>query len=116
VSVLEALVGTNPQLIQEFLDEFAVNAAGLALELSDACKDLQSPVAAGIAHKLKSSSRSVGALRLGDICAAMETAGNAGDLAVLRELLPGFQTEMALVEDFLRSLRVARDEIAEMSI
>jgi two-component system, sensor histidine kinase and response regulator len=116
VSVLEALVGTNPQLIQEFLDEFAVNAAGLAVQLSDACKDLQAQVAAGIAHKLKSSSRSVGALRLGDICAAMEAAGNAGDLAVLRELLPGFQTEMALVEDFLRSLRVARDETAEMSI
>jgi two-component system, sensor histidine kinase and response regulator len=116
VSALEALVGTNPQLIQEFLDEFAVNAAGLAVQLSDACKDLQSHAAAGIAHKLKSSSRSVGALRLGDICAAIEAAGDAADLAVLRELLPGFQTEMALVEDYLRSRRVARDETAEMSI
>ena len=116
VSALEALVGTNPQLIQEFLDEFAVNAAGLAVELSDACKDLKSDAAAGIAHKLKSSSRSVGALRLADLCAAMEAAGNAGDLAVLRELLPAFQAEIALVEDYLRSLRAARDEPAEMSI
>jgi two-component system, sensor histidine kinase and response regulator len=116
VSALEALVGTNPQLIQEFLDEFAVNAAGLAVQLSDACKDLQSHAAAGIAHKLKSASRSVGALRLGEICASMETAGNAGDLAVLREHLPGFQAEIALVEDYLRSLRAARDEPAELSI
>jgi two-component system, sensor histidine kinase and response regulator len=116
VSALEALVGTNPQLIQEFLDEFAVNAAGLAVELSDACKDLQPHAAAGIAHKLKSSSRSVGALQLGELCAQMEAAGNAGDLAVLRELLPGFQAEIALVEDYLRSLRAARDEPAEMSI
>jgi len=116
VSALEALVGTNPQLIQEFLDEFAVNAAGLAVELSDACKDLNSDAAAGIAHKLKSSSRSVGALRLADLCAAMEAAGNAGDLAVLREFLPAFQAEIALVEDYLRSLRAACDEPAEMSI
>jgi two-component system sensor histidine kinase/response regulator len=116
VSALEALIGKNPQLIQEFLQEFAVNAAGLAVELSDACMDRQARAAAEIAHKLKSSSRSVGALRLGELCAAMEAAGNAGDPAVLRELLPGFQTEMALVEDYLRSLRVARDEPAELSV
>jgi len=115
VSVLEALVGSNPQLIEEFLAEFAVNAARLAVELVDAFKNRQSQAAAGIAHKLKSSSRSVGALRLSELCAAIEVAGNAGDPAVLTELLPAFQAEIALVKDYLRSLRVVRDEPTETS-
>ena len=33
-----------------------------------------------LAHKLKSSSRSVGAMLLGEICQQIETAGNAGEI------------------------------------
>ncbi|MFA0464685.1 Hpt domain-containing protein, partial [Vibrio sp. 10N.261.45.F1] len=36
-----------------------------------------------IAHKLKSSSRSVGAMRLGDLCAELENACTIGDVAVV---------------------------------
>jgi HPt (histidine-containing phosphotransfer) domain-containing protein len=35
----------------------------------------------GIAHSLKSSSYSIGATRLGDLCAALETAARQGDNA-----------------------------------
>jgi CheY-like chemotaxis protein len=101
VSALEALVGTDPQLIQEFLQEFAVNAAKLAAELTKACRERQSNVAAEIAHKLKSSSRSVGALRLSELTAAMEAAGNSTDSALLAELLPGFEQEMHRVSEYL---------------
>ena len=110
VSALEALVGTDPQLIQELLQEFVVNAARLAAVLTRACKEGQSRVAAEVGHKLKSSSRSVGALQLSELAAAMEAAGNAEDPALLTELLPGFEREMASVDVYLRSLRVAHDE------
>jgi two-component system sensor histidine kinase/response regulator len=116
VSALEALVGTDPQLIQELLQEFAVSAARLAAELTRACKEGQSRTAAEVAHKLKSSSRSVGALQLGELAAAMEAAGNAGDPALLTELLPGFEREMNSVDVYLRSLRVALHEPAETSV
>jgi HPt (histidine-containing phosphotransfer) domain-containing protein len=116
VSTLEALVGTDPKLIQEFLQEFAVNAARLAAELTHACKDGQPRAAAEVAHKLKSSSRAVGALQLSELVAAIETAGNAGDPALLAQLLPGFEREMALVDEYLRSLRVARPETSDASI
>ncbi|MDO8707033.1 MAG: Hpt domain-containing protein, partial [Sulfuricaulis sp.] len=53
------------------------------------------------AHKLKSSSRSVGALALGELCAAMEKAGKDGDTAALAALLPQFEQELAGVERFL---------------
>jgi len=109
VSVLEALVGTDPQLIHEFLQEFAVSAARSAAGLAEACGKQRSKDAAEIAHKLKSSARSVGALRLGELCAAIEVAGTAGDLTVLTELLPSFEQEMSAVDGYLRSLRARAD-------
>jgi two-component system sensor histidine kinase/response regulator len=116
VSALEALVGTDPKLIQEFLREFAVNAARLAEELSDACKEGQSRAAAEVAHKLKSSSRSVGALQLSELAAAIEAAGSAGDPVLLAQLLPGFEREVASVSEYLRSLRVVHPEPTETSV
>jgi signal transduction histidine kinase/CheY-like chemotaxis protein/HPt (histidine-containing phosphotransfer) domain-containing protein len=112
VSVLEGLVGADPQLIGEFLQAFGVSAAQLAAEFTEAYGKLRLHDAAAIAHKLKSSSRSVGALRLADLCASIEIAGKAGDLAKLSELAPGFETEMANVTGYLRSLR-ARDTSVE---
>ena len=109
VSVLESLVGTDPQLIHEFLQAFGVSAARSAAGLAEACGNQRSKDAAEIAHKLKSSARSVGALRLGEICAAIEVAGTAGDLTVLTELLPSFEQEMSAVHGYLRSLRTHHD-------
>jgi two-component system, sensor histidine kinase and response regulator len=116
VSALQALVGTDPKLIQEFLREFAVNAARLAAELTHACMEGQSRTAAQVAHKLKSSSRAVGALQLSELVAAIEAAGNAGDPVLLAQLLPGFEREMASVNEYLRSLHVAHPEPSEASV
>jgi signal transduction histidine kinase/CheY-like chemotaxis protein/HPt (histidine-containing phosphotransfer) domain-containing protein len=112
VSVLEALVGTDPQLIREFLQAFGVSAGQSAAELTQAYGEQRSQDAAAIAHKLKSSSRSVGALGLAELCAAIEVAGSAGDLTKLTELVPDFEKEMASVHGYLRSLQ-ARDDIVE---
>jgi signal transduction histidine kinase/ActR/RegA family two-component response regulator/HPt (histidine-containing phosphotransfer) domain-containing protein len=104
VSVLEALVGTDPRLILEFLQAFGLSAGRSAAELAEACGKQRSKDAANIAHKLKSSARSVGALKLGELCAAIEAAGTAGDLTRLTQLLPSFEQEMAAVDGYLRSL------------
>jgi len=109
VSFLEALVGTDPQLIHDFLQAFGVSAGRSAVELGEACGKQQSKDAADIAHKLKSSARSVGAMRLGELCAAIEVAGNAGDLAMLTELRPDFEREMGAVDGYLRSLQARYD-------
>jgi signal transduction histidine kinase/CheY-like chemotaxis protein/HPt (histidine-containing phosphotransfer) domain-containing protein len=112
VSVLEALVGTDPQLIKDFLQAFGASAGQLAVELTEAYGKQRSQDAAGIAHKLKSSSRSVGALKLAELCAAIEAAGTAGDLTKLTELVPDFEKEMAAVSGYLRSMQ-ACDNAAE---
>ena len=101
VNVLKGLVGDDPALVHEFLHDFRNSAAQIALEMRAACATGQTKAAAAAAHKLKSSALAVGALALGELCAAMEAEGKAGDKEALSVLLPRFEAEMAGVEDYL---------------
>ena len=101
VHVLKVLVGDDEATIREFLHDFRLSAAKIAAELRAACAAGEAAAAGALAHKLKSSARSVGALTLGELCSAMEQAGNAGDSRTLTELLPGFEQELACVDRYL---------------
>jgi len=104
VNVLKALVGDDEAMIREFLHDFRLSVASIAVELRTACAAARTAAAGALAHKLKSSSRSVGALALGELCAAMEKAGKAGDAETLAVLLPRFEQELASVEGFLERM------------
>ena len=101
VNVLKALVGDDEATIREFLHDFRLSAAKIAAELRAACAAGETATAGALAHKLKSSARSVGALALGELCAAMEKAGKGGDAETLAALLPQFEQELAGVQGFL---------------
>ncbi|MFA5170932.1 MAG: PAS domain S-box protein [Sulfuriferula sp.] len=101
VNVLKVLIGDDEVMVREFLHDFQISTAKIAAELRIACGAEQTAVAGALAHKLKSSARSVGALALGELCAKMEAAGKAGDMDVLAELLPKFEHELASVDGFL---------------
>jgi PAS domain S-box-containing protein len=100
VNVLKALIGDDEAMIREFLHDFRLSAAKIAVELRTACAVGLATVAGGLAHKLKSSARSVGALALGELCFAMEKAGKEGDNEALAVLLPKFEQELVKVEDY----------------
>jgi HPt (histidine-containing phosphotransfer) domain-containing protein len=51
-----------------------------------------------LAHKLKSSSRSVGAMRLGGLCEALEHAGRSGDDTRCNALTEAVQSAFAEVD------------------
>ncbi|MDP2169370.1 MAG: response regulator [Rhodocyclaceae bacterium] len=104
VSVLEQLVGDDPAVIDKFLRSFRASALGIASEITIAIDAGQSAQAAALAHKLKSSARSFGALALGELCAAMEQAGKAGQRETLNDLRPRFAAELHAVFDQLDSL------------
>ena len=57
-----------------------------------------------LAHKLKSSSRSVGALALGDLCAGLENAGKGGGTATIAQEMQEFKAAMAAVGEEIREL------------
>ncbi|ABB74859.1 multi-sensor hybrid histidine kinase [Nitrosospira multiformis ATCC 25196] len=104
VHILEQLVGNDPAVINEFLQDFRASARKTAEELQAACLAGDAKIAGGIGHKLKSSARSIGALQLGELCAQMEQAGKAGDMTRLNELLPSFESEFAAVDKYIGSL------------
>ncbi len=103
LKVLAALVGDDPQLIAEFVRDFSGSAARSADDLIAAAEGGHSRDAAEIAHKLKSSARTMGALKLGDLCEGLEDAGLDGNASALMELLAKFRTEMTAVQQALGS-------------
>ena len=113
VSVLKALVGDDAAVICDFLQDFRASSARIAAELRATCQRGQATAAGAAAHKLKSSAFSVGALKLGDLCAEMEQAGKAGENEPLAALLPRFEQELLAVEACLDSLLQDRHQAAK---
>jgi PAS domain S-box-containing protein len=74
ISVLEALVGDDPLVVGDFLADFQAAARQAAADLRAAEAAHDTRRIGVVAHKLKSSSRSVGAIALGDLCAELENA------------------------------------------
>ncbi|MFT5482488.1 MAG: signal transduction histidine kinase/DNA-binding response OmpR family regulator [Halieaceae bacterium] len=103
VSVLEELVGDDPEIIDELLQIFRTSSATTASELRAACHAKKAKKASEAAHKLKSSARSVGAIVLGELCEAMEQAERGDDTSItdLMVLLPSFNAELAAVDSYL---------------
>ncbi len=102
--MLAALVGDDPETIREFLLDFRASAATIAAELQAAVAAGDAARAGALAHKLKSSARSVGALALGGLCGEMEAAGKAGDTAMLKIFILKFVDEMTAVAAALERL------------
>jgi CheY-like chemotaxis protein/HPt (histidine-containing phosphotransfer) domain-containing protein len=108
VGVLETLVGSEPAVVLEFLDDFQASTGRLVPGLLTACADGRAQQASLLAHNLMSSARAIGAAALGEHCARMDVAGRAGDADTLATLLPGFKRELAAVDAFIDALRLRR--------
>ena len=101
VEVLKGLVGDDPDVIVDFLQEYRQSATTLSAEarLSLAREDLAA--VAGIFHKLKSSSRSVGALSLGDLSHKIELAARDRDEKEVQRLAGEFEPQLTAVMNAL---------------
>jgi CheY-like chemotaxis protein/HPt (histidine-containing phosphotransfer) domain-containing protein len=104
IAVLRGIVGDDPEIVRELLTDYQLSVGKLAAELRAHCDAGRGREAAAIAHKLKSSSRSVGAIALGDLCAELENAGKAGDLAMLANWARQFDAALVAVEQALEQL------------
>ncbi|MGZ5064575.1 MAG: PAS domain S-box protein [Usitatibacter sp.] len=101
LAVLRALVGDDPVVIEEVLQSFRESAALSREELTHGIQAGAGPSVAGAAHKLKSAALSIGALRVGALCAEIELAVGAGRTSELARLLPAFKGELDAVIRFL---------------
>jgi PAS domain S-box-containing protein len=104
-TVLPQMVGDKPDLLRRLLEKFLLGAKGQVERIAamPANEDIIS--AANIAHALKSSSRTVGALQLAELCEAIELAGRSCDTAQCKVLAmqinPAFALAAASIEKHL---------------
>jgi signal transduction histidine kinase/CheY-like chemotaxis protein len=96
-AALVRMVGNNPATHVRLRDKYRATASETVAAMQVAAASAQWAQAADLAHKLKSSSRSVGAMRLGGLCEALERAGRSGDTASCSALAQAVQLSFAEV-------------------
>ncbi len=72
ISVLTNLVGEDEEVVVDFLESYLDSLGTLSESIEEGVKGNDKEYVKSIAHRLKSTSRSVGALVLGDHCQALE--------------------------------------------
>ena len=83
LSIIRSLIGDDPQLLRQSLHDYLENAGESAGKIEAAAAIGDIAHVGAIAHRLKSSSRSIGALALGSLCADLENASKRGDGALV---------------------------------
>ncbi|MCP5124064.1 MAG: PAS domain S-box protein [Gammaproteobacteria bacterium] len=101
--VLTKMVGSNPAIHRRLLEKFLANARQRMGELLQASEARNTATVGQIAHTLKSAARSVGAMRLGDLCQQLEHAGKAGDGECCQALSKSLHATFDEVARILRS-------------
>ncbi len=111
VDVLRALVGDDEETVQELLAEFLESTRKLSEDLVRFAAAGENRRAAALAHKLKSSSRAVGAIALGDLCVELENAASAGDSQAMNRRREEFQAAWPRVESAIEGMLTARSSV-----
>jgi PAS domain S-box-containing protein len=101
---LKDVFGDDHETFCEILGDFVDPATSNVKEITDAAEAGDCEGVGAAAHKLKSSSRAVGAEHLGTLCALMEQAGKSGEREKIAELTPKISEALAEVLDYIREM------------
>ena len=101
-TILGRLVGENDALRRRLLAKFLLQAQAQVTELGSLAAAEECDRAADIAHTLKSAARAVGALLLGELCQAFETAGHSGDAVQCRLFKPAVTAAFEAAKQLIR--------------
>ena len=103
LAVLMELVGDDPATVSEVLQAFRKAGDISRSKLDEALAAGAWPAVADVAHQLKGAALSIGAVRLGDLCGAIERSGTAANVAEVNALLEPFTIELESVIAFAAS-------------
>lgn len=103
-NALAQYVGDDPALISEFLRDYLESALTASDEINSAAAISDWVTVGAVGHRLKSSSRAVGALPLGECCEGLELAAEKGDERAMKDLLAEFQSHLKIVVGSIRQL------------
>ena len=94
---LAKLIGDDPDTLVEFTINFRQTLTEHREQIHQALEELNADSITTLAHRLKSSSRAMGAFALAECCQTLENRGKAGENSVPGELIETFDTLVASV-------------------
>ncbi|MBT3360230.1 MAG: response regulator [Rhodospirillales bacterium] len=103
-SALKDVFGDDEGTLREILKDFVDPATSNVEEIEAAYASRSANGVAAAAHKLKSSSRSVGANDLANLCQTLEAAGKAEDWGEIDKATPDLAGVMRKVTDYIKAL------------
>ena len=98
-TALPKQIGDDPAMIARFFKDYLHSAQEMAHEIRAAIVLGNWEAAGNGAHKLKSSSRAVGAMALGEACHQLERAGKDGDAVAVLMFATEFEHALAAALD-----------------
>ena len=103
-SALKSVFGDDEATFKEILNEFVGPATANAEEIAVAVESRSAKDVGAAAHKLKSSSRAVGAIVLADLCAALEAAGKSDDWDTIDDSAARLSGIVQDITDYIKAL------------
>jgi len=103
-SALKGVFGDDDETFKEILCDFIEPATSNVGEIETGFNDRSADGVAMAAHKLKSSSRSIGANELADLCQTLETAGKAEDWEEIDKAAPHLPNIFQKVVEYIENL------------
>jgi HPt (histidine-containing phosphotransfer) domain-containing protein len=82
-----ALGHSDAAVLHRLLQHFLRHTAGQLSEMQAHCQAAEIQAIGALAHNIKSAARTVGALRLGELCSALEVRCNDGDATGIQDLV-----------------------------
>jgi two-component system sensor histidine kinase/response regulator len=108
LQVLTEMVGDDTKTVIAFLEDFARSASEDAKAMEDALKSGQADKIRFVAHQFKASARSVGSLRLGNLCAAVEDVAVRTGEPAMALAWDSFQAELEVVQRWILKFSAER--------
>jgi HPt (histidine-containing phosphotransfer) domain-containing protein len=108
--VLSDTFGGNPDKMRKYAFMFLETAREGLLEIDRALAAGEVGRAAGVAHRLKSSARAVGALAFDEVCADLEAQRERGSVAQARALTSRLRALLARLERHIAAELGARQQ------
>jgi len=94
-TALAQLIGDDPAVLDSFRRDYLISSRATAELLRAAAARADWTQVGALGHRLKSSSRAIGAMALGGCCAGIEQAGSIGDRVAATAWMQRFESELA---------------------
>ena len=102
--MLKDMFGDDEDTFKEILQSFIGPSEAIIADLIAAHGVRSATDIKAHAHKLKSSSRSIGSNRMADLCAVLEVAGGQSNWGLIDEELPNLEPEYQKVKSYIGAL------------